>query len=272
MTASNETPAPSYAPITKENCVTIKAGSQGMDVKRLQLRLQELGYYTSRQDGIYLTDDIAAVRAFQKANGLTADGKAGYNTQTVLYSDAAKRADTAASDVISSSKAATLRYGSEGTEVQTLQNKLISLGYLTGAADGKFGSATRRAVKAFQQANGLKADGIVGAATQAKLGDGTASSGTVSNTVPYVTLYKGATGEAVKAMQNRLIALGYLTGKADGKFGNQTSLALIAFQRANGLKADGIMGAATTKKLNQTNGAPTRAARPTSSRPPARPT
>ena len=109
-------------------------------------------------------------------------------------------------------------------------------------------------MKAFQQANGLKADGIVGAATQATLGDGTASSGTVSNTVPYVTLYKGATGEAVKAMQNRLIALGYLTGKADGKFGNQTSLALIAFQRANGLKADGIMGAATTKKLNQTSG------------------
>ena len=254
VTASNETPAPSYAPITKENCVTIKAGSQGMDVKRLQLRLQELGYYTSRQDGIYLTDDIAAVRAFQKANGLTADGKAGYNTQTVLYSDAAKRADTAASDVISSSKAATLRYGSQGVEVQTLQSKLISLGYLTGSADGRFGSATRRAVKAFQQANGLSPDGIVGAATQAKLGDGTASSGTVSNTVPYVTLYKGATGEAVKAMQNRLIALGYLTGKADGKFGNQTSLALIAFQRANGLKADGIMGAATTKKLNQTSG------------------
>ena len=100
VTASNETPAPSYAPITKENCVTIKAGSQGMDVKRLQIRLQELGYYTSRQDGIYLTDDIAAVRAFQKANGLTTDGKAGYNTQTVLYSNAAKRADNANSDSI----------------------------------------------------------------------------------------------------------------------------------------------------------------------------
>jgi len=39
--------------------------------------------------------------------------------------------------------------------VQTLQNKLISLGYLSGSADGKFGSSTRRAVKAFQQANGL---------------------------------------------------------------------------------------------------------------------
>lgn len=252
--AANETPEPTYAPITKENCVTIKAGSQGMDVKRLQIRLQELGYYTSRQDGIYLTDDIAAVRAFQKANGLTTDGKAGYNTQTVLYSNAAKRADNANSDVIASSKAATLRYGSQGVEVQTLQNKLISLGYLSGSADGKFGSSTRRAVKAFQQANGLSPDGIVGAATQAKLGDGTTDSGAVSNTVPYVTLYKGATGEAVKAMQNRLIALGYLTGKADGKFGNQTSLALIAFQRANGLKADGIMGSATTKKLNQTSG------------------
>ena len=126
----------------------------------------------------------------------------------MLYSDAAKRADNANSDVIASSKAATLRYGGQGVEVQTLQNMLISLGYLSGSADGKFGSSTRRAVKAFQQANGLSPDGIVGAATQAKLGDGTTDSGAVSNTVPYVTLYKGATGEAVKAMQNRLIALG----------------------------------------------------------------
>ena len=247
--AANETPEPTYAPITKENCVTIKAGSQGMDVKRLQIRLQELGYYTSRQDGIYLTDDIAAVRAFQKANGLTTDGKAGYNTQTVLYSNAAKRADNANSDVIASSKAATLRYGSQGVEVQTLQNKLISLGYLSGSADGKFGSSTRRAVKAFQQANGLSPDGIVGAATQAKLGDGTTDSGAVSNTVPYVTLYKGATGEAVKAMQNRLIALGYLSGAADGDAGSKTVSAIRSFQSSNGLGADGVAGEKTQRLL-----------------------
>ena len=43
-----------------------------------------------------------------------------------------------------------------------LQQKLIALGYLTGTADGAYGDATVAAVKAFQSANGLKADGQAG--------------------------------------------------------------------------------------------------------------
>lgn len=46
----------------------------------LQKRLTELGYYTARMDGVYLADDITAVRAFPEANNLTVDGKAGYLT------------------------------------------------------------------------------------------------------------------------------------------------------------------------------------------------
>ena len=68
-----------------------------------------------------------------------------------------------------------LKKGSSGESVKTLQKALTNAGYGT-AIDGKFGSITEECVKAFQKANGLVADGIVGAKTWAKLGvkdDGT---------------------------------------------------------------------------------------------------
>ena len=241
------TPTPTTTPLTPENVIVIRAGSMGEVVRRLQARLQELGYYTSRLDGVYLTDDIEAVRAFQSANGLKVDGKAGYETQTALYSDSAIRGNA---NVTSGETALvnTLRYGSEGAEVTTLQNRLIALGYLAGSADGKFGRNTKSAVIAFQKANGLSADGVVGEDTSAKLYASNVVSNTVSSTQ---TLRVGAVSDAVRDMQNRLITLGYLeNGEADGKFGVKTSLALIEFQKANGLSADGVAGAKTFAKLN----------------------
>lgn len=241
------TPTPTTTPLTPENVIVIRAGSMGEVVRRLQARLQELGYYTSRLDGVYLTDDIEAVRAFQSANGLKVDGKAGYETQTALYSDSAIRGNA---NVTSGETALvnTLRYGSEGAEVTTLQNRLIALGYLAGSADGKFGRDTKSAVIAFQKANGLSADGVVGTDTSTRLYASNVVSNTVSSTQ---TLRVGAVSDAVRDMQNRLITLGYLeNGEADGKFGVKTSLALIEFQKANGLSADGVAGVKTFAKLN----------------------
>lgn len=241
------TPTPTTTPLTPENVIVIRAGSMGEVVRRLQARLQELGYYTSRLDGVYLTDDIEAVRAFQSANGLKVDGKAGYETQTALYSDSAIRGNANLTGG-ETALVSTLRYGSEGNEVTTLQNRLIALGYLAGSADGKFGRDTKSAVIAFQKANGLSADGVVGTDTSAKLYASDVVSNTVSSTQ---TLRVGAVSDAVRDMQNRLITLGYLeNGEADGKFGVKTSLALIEFQKANGLSADGIAGAKTFAKLN----------------------
>lgn len=233
------------APITEDNVIVIKAGSRGEAVLQLQKRLQELGYYASRLDGVYLTEDITAVRAFQKASGLKVDGKAGYQTQSLLYSDGAIRGNA----VTGGTTSATLRYGSTGAEVSTLQNRLIELGYLTGTADGKFGIATKSALIAFQKASNLVGDGVAGAKTLAALNSTTAAGNTVSTST---TLRVGTVSDAVKDLQNRLITLGYLTGKADGNFGVQTSLALIAFQKANGLTADGVAGAKTLNKINNT--------------------
>ena len=236
------TATPTATVVITEDTATIESGSRGTAVLTLQKRLVELGYYTSRLDGVYLDDDIAAVKAFQKANGLTADGKAGYQTQLALYSSTAVRGDVGLT-----TNSTTLRYGDTGTEVTTLQNRLIELGYLVGTADGKFGVTTKTALVAFQVANSLTRDGVAGAKTQALLYSNAAIKNTVSTST---TLKQGTISDAVKDLQERLIALGYLTGTADGNFGAKTTLALIAFQKANSLSADGVAGTTTLKKLN----------------------
>ena len=63
---------------------TLKEGSSGSEVKTLQQRLKDLGYYKGSVDGKYGAGTAEAVKAFQRANKLTADGKAGKNTQTAL--------------------------------------------------------------------------------------------------------------------------------------------------------------------------------------------
>lgn len=60
--------------------------------------------------------------------------------------------------------------GSSGATVTEIQTRLKAWGYYSGAVDGTFGSETEKAVKYFQQSNGLNADGQVGAQTLAALG------------------------------------------------------------------------------------------------------
>ena len=148
----------------------------------------------------------------------------------------------------------TLKLGSRGTAVLQLQQALIALGYDTKGADGKFGKGTEQAVKAYQQANGLTADGKAGVKTLAQLyavnsgvSSGT-SSGNYTATNPN-TLQSGDSGSKVTQLQNALKLLGFYTGGVDGKFGSGTRAAVIQFQRANGLTADGLAGTKTQQLL-----------------------
>ena len=64
---------------------TLKKNSKGEDVYWLQCKLTELGYYSGHIGGVYLDGTVNAVKAFQKDNGLTADGVAGESTLRALY-------------------------------------------------------------------------------------------------------------------------------------------------------------------------------------------
>lgn len=68
----------------------LRTGSRGEDVKTLQGRLHDLGYYTDEIDGQFGAATKAAVIEFQQANGLDADGMVGSETKALLYSVEAK--------------------------------------------------------------------------------------------------------------------------------------------------------------------------------------
>jgi peptidoglycan hydrolase-like protein with peptidoglycan-binding domain len=82
------------------------------------------------------------------------------------------------------------------------------------------------------------------------------------------TLRRGMTGSAVRDLQTRLAAKGFDVGAIDGAFGARTEAAVIAFQRARGLAADGIVGAQTWSALEGAARAPW-GTPPPSSTPPA---
>ncbi len=67
--------------------------------------------------------------------------------------------------------------------------------------------------------------------------------------VETAVLRQGSTGNEVKEVQRRLKQWGYYTGAVDGIFGSGTKKAVIAFQKKNGLTADGVVGRATYKAL-----------------------
>ena len=154
----------------------LKFGSSGAQVTLLQQTLARLGYYSGRVDGKYGSGTEAAVRSYQAANGLQADGIAGEKTQRMLYGTAGKQTGSAATSQTPAVSAAqehavsdgwfngdyaTLTQGSRGDRVKRLQAALIRLNFAVNT-DGSYTAATTRAVQNFQSRQGLTADGKAG--------------------------------------------------------------------------------------------------------------
>ena len=78
-TAYTSDERPSYV-----QTAVLKQGANGGEVKELQRRLKEWGYYSGAVDGIYGKATADAVKWFQQKNGLTADGVAGLETYRAL--------------------------------------------------------------------------------------------------------------------------------------------------------------------------------------------
>jgi peptidoglycan hydrolase-like protein with peptidoglycan-binding domain len=165
----------------------------------------------------------------------------------------------------------TLKSGISGSDIITLQNALKKLGYYTyGKTTTYFGSYTRTAVLKFQRSSGLKATGIVDAATASAINKvliskTQVSSGSAVNTgssqkpgSSVATAFKlsrnlkmGISGSDVKQLQDILIKLGYLKAKSTGYYGSSTYAAVKAFQKANKITQTGIVSTATAAAVNK---------------------
>ena len=233
---------------------TLVRGDRGMALLyTLQQRLKDLGYYTIRVDGVFGSGTQRAVRWFQSVNGLSVTGKADNATQQLLYSAQAK----AASGYSPDSYDTLSRSNRYKAAVVPLQRRLKALGYLSGSADGYFGSNTYRAVRNFQSRNGLSVTGVADSGTQqllysssARPASGSSSSGSGTST-GYRLLYWGCRGDAVKKLQQALIDAGYKSyvRSADGIYGQWTYDAVRAYQKDVGLSVDGVAGRNTQNKL-----------------------
>lgn len=152
---------PALPTSTPTPCI-LQKNSIGIEVKQLQQRLKDLGYYSGDVDGQYGTGTQTAVTAFQAQHGLKADGVAGEQTLAILYSESAQ---TFVPTPTPSATPAMLSSGSSGDKVKALQSRLQQLGFYSGVLDGDYGKGTRAAVKLFQAQHGLDDDGIAGQKT-----------------------------------------------------------------------------------------------------------
>lgn len=159
-------PTGSYAAGPVFGSRTLKKGVTGRDVWILQNRLASTAkkYATALggpADSIFGSKTEAAVKLFQTDNGLTADGIVGDKTFYKLYLNTFM-----GGRLLQRSRADR----NKGFDVFFLQVKLEDLGYSPGTIDGKFGPNTEAAVKKFQMAVGISADGVVGPITYYNLG------------------------------------------------------------------------------------------------------
>ena len=255
---------PPSQPPTETPTPYLKLGDNGDQVRQVQEKLRKLGFLKGSVDGDFGKDTEKAVIAFQEQYKLTPDGKVGSQTMTKLINAkaTAKPNSSSSTDKKGSSKATDkpttkpsynentyLKLGSSGTQVKQMQERLIQLGYLSGSATGKFDAATEAAVRAFQRRNCDYEDGIAGAQTLKALYSSSAKKTSTAASSVGTSLKEGSTGSDVKSLQSRLKTLGYYSGSADGIFGPGTTTAVKAFQRANGLEADGKAGGNTLLKL-----------------------
>lgn len=147
------------------------------------------------------------------------------------------------------------RRGDTGPTVAEVRHKLAILQLLPDAPDAVgdpaaavFDDACDRAVRHFQQQRGLNVDGIVGRETWDALEE---ARWRLGDRVLSHQVTRMLRGDDVAALQQRLLALGFNCGRADGIFGSDTAYALREFQQGVGVGPDGTCGPETFRALER---------------------
>ena len=257
----------------------VRQGDRGSSVFTLQRQLNRITkdypfFGTLEADGIFGSQMAGTVQRFQRQFSLTADGGGGrptwYKISYIYVSvkdlaELTSEGETASGILSDGSWGGTaLRTGSRGSAVEQLQFWLNTISQYVSAipsvtVDGRFGSGTEAAVRAFQRRFGLEADGVVGEATwnaiYAQFFSIQSDNGT-PNAYPGTALRQGDEGQNVRLVQfwlkiARTVYTALNNPTVDGRFGPSTQRAVEAFQRYFGLTADGVVGRTTWNKLRE---------------------
>lgn len=214
----------------------LRNGVEHPVVASLQERLMTLGFMDNDEPTQYFGNVTeAAVKTYQRQNGLAQDGIVGRETLSSIMSPYAK--------YYAVSK------GVAGDDISRIQSRLYELGYLANSSQvtGSFGDETEVAVKKLQEINGLSIDGKVGRQTINLL---------YSDEIKPNFLSYGEKSDVVLACQQRLKELGYLTSDPDGAYGTDTVAAVKQFQSRNDLVVDGYLGPSTRITLTSAEAQP----------------
>ncbi|WP_314409220.1 peptidoglycan-binding protein [Streptomyces kroppenstedtii] len=245
--------APAPVNLNSSACpANIVQGAKGGCVTELQRLLRHQGYAVD-VDGDFGAGTASAVRAFQSSRGLTADGQVGQATKRALYDT--DESPSTSLDLRSSSCPENIVEGQSGGCVATLQSLLNGKGQSLDV-DASFGPRTLAAVKAFQSASGLTADGAVGPTTKAALyaniggggGNGAPAPVNLNSASCPNEIVQGQRSGCVTELQSLLNHHGADLA-VDGDFGALTDSAVRDFQAEKGLSVDGHVGPNTKAAL-----------------------
>ncbi len=216
----------------------IGEGSNARVVKNIQAHLKSAGFNPGKIDGRFDGRTQQMVERFQKKSGLPETGVVDERTWSKL-----EKSRFLAKDGTSPAQSR----GEKSAAVLRSEKILRALGYKSVKADGVFDAATQRASRKFENRfPGLGDDGSIGEG-QLKRMKQVLHAKQNPGSGPLVK--KGYSGNPVRQLERRLDAMGFFDGKADRKFTKGTARAVRRFQKAFGLKADGVVGKSTWRML-----------------------
>ncbi len=224
--------------ITAREATNIVAALMFGGIVKIQQKLLELGFVSENlrdgfTDGRWGENTSKALAKFQKSKKLSETGLMDEATGSALFSGAAEETTVKI-----------LKRGASGEAVKKFQDAIIKLGYLSAekSSDGKFGAQTESAIKQMQTHLGFPATGEFGDAEQSA----------VKIILSGISRRNSAV-QVVKAIQNRLAALDYVTqtqvNSGYGIFGLQTEAAVKKFQKENLLQQSGVVEEVTFRML-----------------------
>ncbi len=245
---------------------SLSLGNTGIAVQALQLRLRDLGYFTGDVSGLFDADTEAAVKRFEQTYGTMQTGVATAKLQLKLFAGSAPAFGSEEYNSAVISQYQVLRPGAVGSSVYALQQRLKNLGYPLTELTGVFDEQTGHCVRLFYAAYGLAASDVANVAMQRELYADTAKTydpnvqvlttmtpdeegqqsaivmpdGSEGDDTTAIAL--GSSGTRISQIQQRLIALGYMTGGSDtGVFDQATQEGVNRFLSAIGLAPNGML-------------------------------